>query len=428
MLAVILAGGFGTRLAAVNTNRPKALTPLLGKSVILWQIEALRAEGVREFILVTGYLGDRIEAELGDGSALGVQIRYFREQTPLGTAGALFRLGLTEDFLLLNGDLVFSFDLGAMAAFHWKHNALATLFCHPSAHPFDSAVIDAREEGKIAGFFDKLSKPEIFPNLCNAGIAILSPALLSMYPQTGPADLDRDVLIPAVSTGRLFAYKSSEYVKDMGTPERLAAAEQDLDSGIVEKKRKTEKHRAVFLDRDGTLNVYRGYITSPDALSLLPGAAKAVRMINRAGDLAVLVTNQPVVARGDCTMDDLRLIGWKLETLLGKEGAFLDGIYLCPHHPEQGFPGENPALKMDCDCRKPKPGLVFRAAEDLNIDLPASYFAGDTLRDVQTAQNAGCRPVFLQSGKENTPPPGVPVFEDLLAFTDALYGKVFCES
>ena len=420
MRAVILAGGKGTRLAALRPGVPKPLVPVAGVPVLTRQLLALKKEGVTDVTLVTCHLAEQVEAAYGDGAALGVRLRYFREPEPLGTAGALPYLGLADDFLLLSGDLVFDFDLAAMVRFHREKGAAATLFAHPNSHPYDSALLVACPDGRVTGFLPREGKPEVYENLCNAGIQILSPALLKSFPLRGKADLDRDLLRPAVEAGGVYAYKSCEYVKDMGTPERLKAVERDLFWDLPAGRRRGIPKRAVFLDRDGTLNVYRGFIADPAALELLPGVGAAVGRLNALGFLAVLATNQPVVARGMCSMETLKNIHLRLQTLLGKEGAYLDGLYVCPHHPDRGFPGEDISLKIDCDCRKPKPGLLLRAAAELNIDLAASYMAGDTLRDVETAKNAGCTPVFLRCGKAEPEPPGVVTFDDLPAFVRAL--------
>lgn len=423
MRAVIMAGGRGTRMAGAFPGVPKPLVPVRGKPVLQRQIESLRAQGVTEFTLVTGFKAEQIEAAFGSGEAYGVRLTCYREASPLGTAGALYRLDLQEDFLLLGADIVFDFNLRKMLAFHKKNGALATLFAHPNSHPADSTLIAADETGRVLRFLPKDGRTGYFANLCNAGIQILSPALLRAFPQTGPADLDRDILAPAVETGRVFAYKTPEYARDMGTPQRLRAVEADLAAGIAAAKNADKKQRAVFFDRDGTLNVHAGFITLPEQLSLLPGAAAAVRAVNEKGFLAVLATNQPVIARGECTEETLREIHNKLETLLGAEGAYLDGIYYCPHHPDGGFPGEVPALKIACGCRKPAPGLLLRAAKDLNIDLSASYMVGDSLRDIDCAKNAGCTPVFLGGALPENAPAGTLLFPDIGAFAGAFQMK-----
>ena len=165
----------------------------------------------------------------------------------------------------------------------------------------------------------------------------------------------------------MLAYRTAEYLKDIGTPDRLREAEEEIGSGRVARSNRNQARPAVFLDRDGVINREANLIHDPDPLELIPGAAAALRRLNRAGWLTVVVTNQPVVARGLCGLDTLSRIHHKLETLLGAEGAFVDAIYFCPHHPDRGFPGENPDFKIPCDCRKPGIGMIRTAQKDLNI-------------------------------------------------------------
>ena len=122
---------------------------------------------------------------------------------------------------------------------------------------------------------------------------------------------------------------------------------------------------------------------------------EAIKKINQSGYLAVVVTNQPVIARGEVTYDKLKEIHNKMETLLGKDGAYLDGIYFCPHHPDSGFEGEIKELKIDCNCRKPKPGMLIKAAEDLNVDLSMSWMIGDGKSDILAGKNAGCKTALI---------------------------------
>ena len=415
----------GTRIAGAYPGIPKPMIPLCGKPVLQRAIESLKNEGIEEFFITTGNMADRIEDYFGTGSRFGVRIGYYRETEPLGTAGALYRLGLKEDFLLVNGDLVFSFDLDRMIGFHKSRGALITLFAHPSSHPADSTAVICGADGRVERFVSKDEQTGHMPNLCNAGIHIISPEAFERRFITGAADLDRDVVAPLIPDGAVYAYRSPEYVHDMGTPERAAIAERDIRSGIVGAKNLRRRQRAVFLDRDGTLNKYKGFITDPAAIEPEPGAADAVRKINESGMLAVVISNQPVVARGDCSFEELDRINGRLERLLGEKGAVLDAIYCCTHHPDAGFPGEVPELKVVCDCRKPAPGLILRAARELNIDLSASYMAGDSLTDVRAAVNAGCMPVYLRGGKSGPEPSdlGVPVFDSLIDFVDNTFAE-----
>jgi histidinol-phosphate phosphatase family protein len=220
-------------------------------------------------------------------------------------------------------------------------------------------------------------------------------------PANAVLDFGKDLLPAMLRRGaKLLGYNSPEFIKDIGTPQRYDHVCAQYAAGIVQRSSLAVPQPAVFLDRDGTLvpEVSAQGLRSAEELELLPGVAEAIHALNHAGVRAILVTNQPVVAKGFCTEADLRQIHNKLETLLGREHAFLDRIYYCPHHPEKGFPGERPELKIACACRKPQPGLILQAQRDLNIDLAQSWMIGDTTTDVQTARNAGVKSILVRTG------------------------------
>ncbi len=420
MKAVILAGGLGTRLGSVNKNIPKPLTYLCEKPVLLHQIEALKREGIKEFILVVGFLGEQIQDFFGNGENFGVSISYYYEDSPLGTAGALFRLNLTEDFLLCNGDLIFDFSLEKLVNFHKEKNALATLVTHPNSHPYDSTLLVTAEDSSVTDIIKKEEKPYSYANLCNAGIQLISPDLLKNFSIDGKADFDKDILALSIKSGRIFSYKTAEYIKDMGTPDRLLQVENDLKNGLVSQKNSKVPQKAVFLDRDGTINLHNGYILRPHDLILLKGVSKAINLLHEKGYLVIVATNQPVIARGECTDGELREIHNRMETLLGENGAFVDGIYYCPHHPDSGFEGEIKELKITCSCRKPAPGMLLQAQKDFNIDLQKSFMVGDSVIDAEAGKNAGCTPVFVGTkGMENLPEK-TKIYSSLKEFAESL--------
>jgi D,D-heptose 1,7-bisphosphate phosphatase len=197
---------------------------------------------------------------------------------------------------------------------------------------------------------------------------------------------------------KIYAYLSSEYIKDCGTPDRLSRATRDLLSDRVSERNLSRKQRAIFLDRDGTLNELNGHISIPKNLNLISGVGEAVRKINASGKLAILATNQPVIARGECSKRELKLVHNKLEMELSKYGAYLDGIFYCPHHPDRGFEGEVSNLKINCSCRKPMPGLIEDAEKKFNIDLSASWIIGDSSADIGVAKSAGLRSIIVKTG------------------------------
>ena len=403
MKTILMAGGRGTRIAELFPNIPKPLIPVAGMPILEREIRSLCAQGFKDIILTVGYLADKIISYFGDGSQFGAKIEYFVEESPLGNAGALFRLREKigdEPFLLLNADAAFDVDFNRMVAFHKNHGGLVTLFTHPNSHPYDSGLIIADENGHVEKWLAKEDeRPQWYDNRVNAGLHVIDPKVLDIslksleinkesgFPQ-GKVDLDRQILKPLCGSNMMFCYDSPEYVKDMGTPERFHQVEADYKNGVVLAKNLTNKQKAIFLDRDGTINKYVGFLRNIDDFELIEGVAEAIKLINQSGYLAIVVTNQPVIARGEVTWEELNEIHKKMAILLGKEGAYVDGIYICPHHPDKGFEGERPEYKIDCDCRKPKPGLLFQAAKDFNIDLSESYMIGDSHRDVEAGENA----------------------------------------
>jgi histidinol-phosphate phosphatase family protein len=241
------------------------------------------------------------------------------------------------------------------------------------------------------------------PNLVNAGLYILEKRALAALEATDALpekpDFGKHVFARMLDQGmRLFGYRSPEYIKDAGTPERLEKTGKDLRSGRVAALSLRTPSPAVFLDRDGVINEERSYISDPDQVVLIEGAAEALRLLNRSHFRTVIITNQPVVARGEATEAQLQQIHNRLDTLLGAQGAYVDALYFCPHHPDKGFAGERAELKMVCDCRKPARGMIDRAAADLNIDIAASWYIGDMTTDIELARRCGMRSVLVETG------------------------------
>ena len=398
MKTVIMAGGKGTRISSIASDIPKPMIKIDGKPVLEHEIECLRMQGFNDIIITVSHLGNIIMDYFGDGKAFGVNIEYYFEEEPLGNAGALFKIKdkLTEDFLLLNADAVFDIDFNKFVSYHKEKGGLVTLFTHPNSHPYDSGLIIADENGSVLNWLAKEDdRPKYYRNRVNAGLHVISPKVLEVVIDTPKIDLDRQLLKPLSGTGKMYVYDSPEYVKDMGTPERYESVTRDFVNGIVKGKNLSNKQKAVFLDRDGTINKYVGFMRDIENFELIDGVADAIKEINKSGYLAIVVTNQPVIARGEVTYEELNLIHNKMETLLGNEGAYLDAIYYCPHHPHSGYEGEIPELKFDCDCRKPKPGMLLKAAKDYNIDLSQSYMVGDSENDIVAGEAAGCKSVLL---------------------------------
>ncbi len=291
-----------------------------------------------------------------------------------------------------------------MTSFHEekkKSGSAATLLVHPNSHPYDSDLIVLDSDDKVVAFDSKHNTRDYwYDNCVNAGIFIFERSVCDRVTEPVQRNLENDIIKSMINDGDpAYGYRSPEYVKDLGTPERIVQAEKDISNGIVSAKCLKNKQKCIFMDRDGTINVYKRFIYEDADFELLPNAAEAIEEINASGRLGIVITNQPVVARGLCTIEDLNKIHRKLATILGEEGAYLDDLYFCPHHPDGGFVGENSAYKMVCDCRKPATGLITRAAERYNIDIGESWMIGDTTRDIQTGKNAGMRTAMVRTGE-----------------------------
>lgn len=404
MQAVIMAGGKGTRLAALTKDEiPKPMVLLKGKPLLEWQIEQLRKNGITEIIMIIGHLGNKIREYFENGSRYGVSIDYIEENEPLGTAGAFYYLKeyiRNEYFLLVFGDVYFSIDIERMERFHKERQAVATLFVHPNGHPFDSDLVELGEGKRVRRFDSKHNNRDYwYENCVNAGFYILGKDVLKYVSEPVKTDLEKDVLSALVEKGVVYGYRSPEYIKDVGTVERIRQTTEDIERGYIEKKCLKHKQSCIFLDRDGTINVYKGLIWKEEDFVLEEHTAEAVRLINQSGRLGILVTNQPSVARGLCMLEDIEKIHKKMSTLLGESGVWLDDIFYCPHHPDKGYPEENKEYKIVCNCRKPQIGMIEAAAHRYNISLSDSWIIGDTTTDIQAGKNAGLHTALVLTGE-----------------------------
>lgn len=406
MKAVIQAGGKGTRISEITGDViPKPMLEISGYPILYHQMMNLKKNGITDITVIIGHLGNVIKDYFGDGKQFGLNISYVEEdpQKPLGTAGSLYFLKdkLKENFVFLLADVFIDIDFEKMEQYHIANNADVTLLTHPNGHPFDSDLVV--EEGGVVKAFDYKSNDRTtynYKNLVNAGIMIFSPSVFKYLTELRKYNYEKDIIVPLINEGKVVSYKSSEYAKDMGTPERYRRVQEDYNSGICDAKNLANKQKAIFLDRDGTINEYVGFLRKEEDFRLIPGVSEAIKKINNSGYLAIVVTNQPVIARGEVTEEGLEEIHKKMETLLGLDGAYIDDIYYCPHHPDKGFEGEIPELKIECDCRKPKTGMLEKAAREHNIDLSSSIMIGDSTLDIKMAENAGMQSVLLKTGQK----------------------------
>lgn len=407
MRAIIQAGGKGSRLRNITKDEiPKPMVPILGKPLLQWQVEELKKQNINEIFIIIGYLGESIKNYFEDGKKFGISITYIEETIPLGTGGGLCYLKKyiqnNEDIFFLYGDLFFDVDFARMEKFHLEKKSKLTAFVHPNSHPFDSDIIELDSEQKITRMLSKKKERNgWYANLVNAAFYIVNADIIQELPDNQKLDFEKDILCEMINRSEaVFGYRSTEYIKDGGVEKRLSRIEDDIKSGYIEKRNLSKKQKCIFLDRDGTITKLNGLVDREDKLELIDYAFDAIRMINLSEYLAILVTNQSVVARGMCTIEEVKYIHKKLETLLGEKGIYLDDIIFCPHHPDKGFPEENPIYKVECNCRKPGIGMLETMRDKYHISLEESWIVGDTTVDIMTGKYAGMKTALVLTGEQ----------------------------
>jgi D,D-heptose 1,7-bisphosphate phosphatase len=419
MKAVIQAGGKGTRLAELTGELPKPMLNVGDKPILGHHIDLLKRYNIDDIIIIVNHLKETIINWFGNGKRFGVNIQYCQEKEPLGTVGGIKEIEhlLDEDFIVFYGDIMINMDIQRFIKFHNDKKSICTLVLHPNDHPYDSDLMETNKDGRVTAVHPKPHEQgKYYKNLVNAGVYILNPSILKYLRKGVKADFGRDIFPRIFKDTMMFGYTTFEYLKDTGTPERLEQVRADHRTGKIRQFNFGNKQKAIFMDRDGVISIEKDFIYKHEDMALFDFTPEAIREVNKTEYLSVIVTNQSVIARNLCTVEELEYIHKKIETELGNNHAKLDAIYYCPHHPDKGYPEERPEYKIDCECRKPKTGMFRQAAGDLNIDLSQSWMIGDSERDIVAGKNAGCKTAGVMTGyglKRTTVKPDF-FFKDLL--------------
>ncbi|HQR03429.1 MAG: HAD-IIIA family hydrolase [Proteobacteria bacterium] len=401
---VILAGGKGTRLRERLGSLPKPLVDICGIPLLERQILLAKRYGFTHVLILVSYAAGQILDFCASRYNWGLDIRCLDDGEPRGTAGATLAVfdQLADEFLVMYGDTMLEVNLAGFHRYHQQFpDAAATLFLHPNDHPHDSDLVEMNENGQITAFHPyPHDNSRFYPNLVNAALYWVNRKSLSPWRhESGMLDFGKEIFPSMLRSGQLLrGFNSPEYIKDIGTPPRLDRVCADFAAGKIARSSLDQPQSIVFIDRDGTLNREVDHLDEIEKLELLPDVGRAIRRLNQSEYRCCVVTNQPVVARGECSIEDLHGIHYKMETLLGQVGAFVDRIYYCPHHPERGFDGEIPELKVVCDCRKPRTGMVERGLHELNGARGNSWLVGDSSVDIETARRAGIRSILVETG------------------------------
>ena len=378
--AVILAGGQGTRMRPVTEVIPKPMIGFHRRPFLEYLIDQIRNQGVHRILLLLGYLPDSIMSYFGDGSRFGVEIEYnvTAVEDDTGTRLRLAKSKIDREFLLMYCDNYWPMQLQDMYSHFLKMNTTGLITVYDNRHGVTKDNIRVGETGVIEVY----DKSRSAPNLqgVEIGYGIFSKSILDLIPEEN-VNFEKTVYPQLVEQRQLAAFVTGHRYYSVSTPERLGSTELFL-----------ARRPAILLDRDGVLNVKppkSHYVTKPEDFKWLPGSLEAVRLLKEAGYLVLLVTNQAGIARGMMTVQALDAVHLKMQRDLEQYGAGVDGIYYCPHGWDEG-----------CECRKPKPGMLYWAQNDHYLDLTRTPFIGDHSTDLEAGCRAGC-PTYIVDAEHN---------------------------
>lgn len=386
----ILVGGRGTRVQSITNGKSKAEIKLDKKnSIIDYQLAKLtklkkniHIISNKNFLSLKQYVNKNYK---------NCKINFIDENLQLGTASAIKNLEIlkdSQDILIVFGDLLFNFDFKKLINFHKLKKSECTLVVHPNSHPIDSDCVELNDDSQVVKFYKKPHKKnKIINNLCLSGILIINKKFLKLIKPNVSQDISKDLLDKILkNNNKVFGYKTREYIKDVGTPTRVKEARKDLDSIKYKKGNINSKIPAVFLDRDGVINFEKNNGKYQNPTKFIPGSLESIQKINNSGFLAILISNQPAVAKGFITLkklkNDLRFLNYKIAQYNG----YLDDMFYCIHHPSKGFKNELKKLKKNCKNRKPNNGMFLLANKANNIDLKKSIMIGDSKNDYLAAK------------------------------------------
>ena len=402
--AVIICGGQGSRLSKSGIGTPKSLLIFHGNSLIYLQIKNLYDFGIRNFIFSLGVGATEIIVHLNTikEDFCDSNFEFWIDGILGGTAGNLISNfnSLPEEFILIYGDIFIDIDFRKTLAGIKQDFDLVFIY-RPSEHPQDSNILLMNDEKRVIEIKSKGDfNFEMDNRLASTGLMLCNKTLFRVIKSVKgkSIDLESDILQKYLNELKIFGTKLYGYARDIGTPNRLKRTLFETSQGLNSYK----KSGIIFLDRDGTLNYDIGFFSDPGKLKLLPNVGEAIKMINQSEFYAVVVTNQSGIARNVFTVQQLDEVHNHMHSLLLDSGAVLDNVYFCPHHPDMGFPEEDPIFKKNCRCRKPMPGMLIKAIDDYEIVKTNCWMFGDSLRDINAAKAISINSTLLPTNQKET--------------------------
>ncbi len=380
--AVILAGGAGTRLKPFTLTNPKPMMPINGRPFLEHLINLLKENGIKEAIILAGYLGERIEEYFGDGSKLGLKIKY--SYTPfLNEKGRENQSGLrlknaekllSSYFLLLYCDNYWPLNLKKMTGYFLqkKCDVLVTAYSNKDGSTKNNLLVD--KNGFVKKYDSTRSEKNL--NCVDIGFFLVNKKVLKLLPKLN-SKFENVVLPKLMKRKKLSAYLSDQKYYSISDIERVRITEKFLTLKKV-----------VFLDRDGVINKRppkADYVKKWREFEFLPGAKRAIKLLKDKRYKIFIISNQPGIARGALTKQTLQIIHKRMVSEIKKAGGNIEKIYICPHGWDE-----------ECECRKPKPGMLLTASREYFIDLSKALFIGDDTRDREAGNSVNCKTILVK--------------------------------
>lgn len=375
--AVILAGGVGVRLRPLTYTTPKPMVLVNDRPYLEYLIELLKQNGISEVVLLLGYLHEQIANHFGDGSNFGIDIKYSIGDVSFETGKRIKGAEnlIQDQFMLMYCDNYWPLDLGRLMAFHNKNQTAATVTVYTNKDGITRNNMYVDENGYVIKY-DKSRKDKNL-NGVEIGFFILDKIVFDLMPDDN-FSFEKVVLPQLIEKRQLSGYLTDHRYYSVGSLERIPKMEKFL-----------QPKKVIFLDRDGVINKKAPkaeYVKSWDEFEFIPGSIEAMTLLAQNGYKIFIISNQAGIARGAMTEQDLEKIHENMEKELEKHNVKIQKIYYCPHGWNEG-----------CECRKPKPGMLFQAAREYDLDLSKSLFIGDDERDLHAGHAAGCRTILVDS-------------------------------
>jgi histidinol-phosphate phosphatase family protein len=390
--ALLLAAGLGTRLRPRTATIPKCLVPVGGRPLLDYWLMALADAGVREILINTHHLPEPVREYIARVNAAGGQLLSETYEPHLrGSAGTIAHnrafADAAEEIVVIYADNFSDVSIADLLACHRRHPDPVTMLLFRTERPQDCGIVELDPDARVTRFVEKPARPA--SDLANAGVYVLDADVYREIADAKRFDLGHHVL-PHL-TGRMRGWIHDGYHRDLGTTTAYERVRADAPAVNVRRGMDAQGRRpAVFFDRDGVLIEHVHYLTDPDGVRLSAGAARAVMALRRAGYACVVASNQSAIGRGLLTEAGLQAINDRMCSLFAAEGAVFDALYHCPVAP--ALTDRTIVEHVD---RKPGPGMLLRAAQDLGLDLSRSWMIGDAVSDVLAGLHAGCRGSIL---------------------------------